>query len=159
MTKFNKIMRISILMFVLALGGKLFAASSFIDGKKWVVTHRVAMKDGVILEVLVDDRAPDWFKEISSKVSMDSDSDWWKKISPYKKSKCAKVPLFVNGISCGRTWNKAENKFNDNFMFSINSIMTGTRFTDYWKDEGGKSRNNFYEWNNFEECEVWLLQL
>ena len=151
MTKFNKIMRISILMFVLALGGKLFAANSFIDGKKWVVTHRVAMKDGVILEVLVDDRAPDWFKEISSKVSMDSDSDWWKKISPYKKSKCAKVPLFVNGISCGRTWNKEENKFNDNFMFSIDSIMTGTRFTDYWKDEGGKSRNNFYEWNNFEE--------
>ena len=151
MTKFNKIMRISILMFIFALGGKLFAASSIIDGKKWIVTHRVTMKDGVILEVLVDDRAPDWFKELSTKVSMDTDSDWWKKISPYKKSKCAKVPLFVNGISCGRTWNKAENKFNDNFMFSINSIMTGTRFTDYWKDEGGKSRNNFYEWNNFEE--------
>ena len=151
MTKLNKIMRISILMFIFALGGKLFAASSIIEGKKWVVTHRVAMKDGVILEVLVDDRAPDWFKEIASKVSMDTDSDWWKKISPYKKSQCAKVPLFVNGISCGRTWNRAENKFNDNFMFSINSIMTGTRFTDYWKNEGGKSRNNFYEWNNFEE--------
>ena len=104
MTKFNKIMRISILMFIFALGGKLFAASSIIDGKKWVVTHRVTMKDGVILEVLVDDRAPDWFKELSSKVSMDSDSDWWKKISPYKKSQCTKVPLFVNGISCGRTW-------------------------------------------------------
>lgn len=151
MTKFNKIMRICIIMFIFALGGKLFAASSIIDGKKWVVTHRVTMKDGVILEVLVDDRAPDWFKEIASKASMDTDSDWWKKISPYKKSQCAKVPLFVNGISCGRTWNDEDKKFNDNFMFSINSIMTGTKFTDYWRNEGGKSRNNHYEWNNFEE--------
>ena len=33
MTKFNKIMRISILMFIFALGGRLFAASSIIDGK------------------------------------------------------------------------------------------------------------------------------
>ena len=138
-------------MFIFALGGKLFAASSSIDGKKWVVTHRVAMKDGVVLEVLVDDRAPDWFKEIASKVSMDTDSDWWKKISPYKKSQCAKVPLFVNAISCGREWNKEENKYDGNLFFNINSIMTGTRYTDYWPAEGGKTKNNHYEWNNFEE--------
>jgi hypothetical protein len=73
---------------------------------------------------------------------MDTDSDWWKKISPYRKSECKKVPLFVIAISCGREWNKEENKYKENFAFTINSIMTGTRYTDYWPAEGGKTRNN-----------------